>query len=108
MTFYEENGLPENRREHARKTCSILLSYKTGDNPYKESSILDISAGGVFIQTDEDLSIGEQVMLNVKYLSVQEPFTVMGKVVSKKKEGVGVRFESLPPHHKDVLNFIMW
>lgn len=108
MTFYGENSLAEDRRKHARKTCSISLSYKAGDNPYKESAIIDISAGGVFIRTDEDLSIGQQIILNVKYLSVQEPFTVMGKVVSKKREGVGVRFESLPSHHKDILNFIMW
>ena len=108
MTFFEKNGLSDNRRKHTRKTCSISLSYKTENRPYKEASIIDISSGGVFIRTDEDLAIGEKITLNVKYLSVQEPFTVKGKVVSKKIDGVGAKFESLPSHLRDILNFMMW
>lgn len=108
MTFSEKNGLSNNRRKHTRKTCSITLSYKTENRPYKEASIIDISSGGVFIRTDEDLAIGEKIILNVKYLSVQEPFTVKGKVVSNKIDGVGVRFESLPSNLRDILNFMMW
>ncbi len=108
MTFFEKNGLSDNKRKHTRKPCSISLNYKTENRPYKEASIIDISSGGVFIRTDEDLAIGEKITLNVKYLSVQEPFTVNGKVVSKNIDGVGVRFESLPSNLRDILNFIMW
>jgi Tfp pilus assembly protein PilZ len=108
MTFFEKNGLSDNRRQNTRKTCSISLSYKTENRPYKEDSIINISSGGVFIKTDEDLAIGETITLKVKYLSVQEPFTVEGKVVSNKTDGVGVRFESLPSHLRDILNFMMW
>ena len=108
MTFSEKNGLSDNRRQHTRKTCSISLSYKTENRPYKEASIIDISSGGVFIKTDEDLAIGETITLKVKYLSVQEPFTVKGKVVNKKIDGVSVKFESLPSNLKDILNFMMW
>ncbi len=108
MTSFEKNGLSDNKRKHTRKTCSISLSYKTKNRPYKEASIIDISSGGVFIRTDEDLAIGEKITLNVKYLSVQEPFSVKGKVVSKNIDGVGVTFESLPSNLRDILNFMMW
>jgi len=108
MTFSEKNGLSENRRKHTRKICSISLSYETENRPYKEGSIIDISSGGVFIRTDEDLAIGEKITLNVKYLSVQDPFTVKGRVVSKNMDGVGVKFESLPSNLRDILNFMMW
>ena len=108
MTFLGKNGRSDNRREHTRKTCSISLSYKTENLPDKEASIIDISSGGMFIRTAEDLAIGEKITLNVKYLSVQEPFTVKGKVVSKNRDGVGVSFESLPSNLRTILNFMMW
>ena len=108
MTLDEKNGLSEDRRKHPRKICSISLSYKRDNRPYKEGSIIDISSGGVFIRTDEDLAIGEKITLNVKYLSVKEPFTVKGEVVSKNIDGVGVRFTRLPSNLRDILNFMMW
>jgi Tfp pilus assembly protein PilZ len=107
MTLDEKNGLSEDRRKHTRKTSSISLSFKKDNRADKEGSIIDLSSGGVLIKTDEDLAIGEKITLNVKYLSIQEPFTVKGEVVSKNIKGVGVRFENLPPNLRDILEFTM-
>jgi len=107
MTISREHKPSEDRRKHIRKICSISFSYQTEDNSYREGSILDISAGGMFIGTDDDLSVGQIITLNIKYLSIQEPFMVKGRVVSKKPSGIGVKFEGLSQHHRDILHFMM-
>lgn len=54
--------------------------------------ILDLSPGGIFLETVKDLSVGQDVTLIMEFRSEPEPVSVKGHVAWKGVNGVGVRF----------------
>ena len=57
--------------------------------------IQNISNDGVFIQTDGNFQIGQQIILNFSLLKVEKDITVSGKVVRVDSHGIGVKFDKL-------------
>ena len=81
------------KREHNRKKVSIEAECKCNDVQFKDS-IEDISYGGVFIKTDEQFSIGQEIMVSfsIPRLKINNNITLIGEVVRIVPDGVGVRF----------------
>ena len=81
------------KREHNRKKVSIEAECKYNDVQFKDS-IEDISYGGVFIKTDEQFSIGQEIMVSfsVPRLKINYNITLIGEVVRIVPDGVGVKF----------------
>jgi len=94
-------------REHPRKHASITATFKIGDKTYT-GAVEDLSSGGLFIRISNNVAIGEKIIINLSYLHLKEPFSVQGEVVSKRKDGVGVKFDSLTQDQKDLLSFLYW
>ncbi len=83
------------RREHARKTLSIAVDCRTWGDAFR-SLVRDISAGGMFIQTNRELSVGEQITVCFPPPSGrEEPIEVTAEVVWTGPGGVGVKFTSV-------------
>ena len=57
--------------------------------------IQNISNDGVFIQTDGNFQIGQQIIMNFSLLKVEKDITVSGKVVRVDSRGIGVKFDKL-------------
>jgi len=89
-------------RESARKPCLINANYIIQDRNFK-SSILDISIGGVFIETNEKLPVGQDMVLNFSLPNYSKQFTFNGKIAWSGPRGFGVQFEEVTPLQNDIL-----
>ena len=89
-------------RENQRKPCLINTNYRIQNNDFK-SYILDISIGGVFIETNERLPEGKELLLKFSLPNQAEPFTFSGKIAWSGPRGFGVKFDSVTPIQGEVL-----
>jgi Tfp pilus assembly protein PilZ len=68
-----------------------------------KSYILDISIGGVFIETNETFTIGQEIMLNFALPHYQKPFKLRGKISWGSPRGFGVKFDKIPLQQGEIL-----
>ena len=81
-------------REYSRIPFSIPVEHSTNDVRFIYF-IQNISDGGVFIQTDENFHIGQQIIMNFSLPEVEKDIAVNGKVVRVDSCGIGVKFDEL-------------
>ncbi len=81
----------QDRRRHPRKGCSISVNCATDEQGFK-GFIKDISAGGVFIETQGDFTVGKEISLTFSSPHQQEPVKVAGEIVRNNPQGIGVEF----------------
>ena len=103
------NGLPEEKkqallailedwhrtlqREHPRKSCFMAVDYADRDRVFKDF-IRNISAGGVFIETNLPFSIGKDITLTFSSSNYERPIKITGKIARTGRGGIGVRFKT--------------
>ena len=90
-------------RENPRKPCLINAHYRVQDHNFK-TYILDISIGGVFIETNAKFPIGKELMLKFTLPDHLQPFSFRGKIAWKSAKGFGVKFENISVLQGDILN----
>jgi Tfp pilus assembly protein PilZ len=78
-------------RQYDRKKCLLTVDYATAERVFQRY-IQDISKGGAFIETQEKLDVGEEVVLSITFSEEQNPFRIPAEVVRATKSGVGLRF----------------
>jgi Tfp pilus assembly protein PilZ len=88
-------GTEPSMRENPRKSCLINANYQIRGNDFR-SYILDISIGGVFIETKERVAIGENITLNFSLPSLAQPFSMTGMIAWSGPSGFGVKFKTPP------------
>ena len=99
-------GTEPSMRENPRKSCLINANYRIKGNNFR-SYILDISIGGVFIETNERIPAGETIVLNFTLPDLSQPFSMTGKVAWSGPQGFGVKFENLSqPQGKDIKSYV--
>lgn len=84
-------------RENPRKPCLINATYKILDRDF-QSYILDISIGGVFIETNQKFPAGQTMTLKFSLPAHPQPFTLAGKIAWSSPRGFGLKFEKMTPH----------
>ncbi len=89
-------------RGHLRKPCLINVQYTIQDQDYK-GYILDISTVGVFIETNESFSVGQELDLAFSLPNYQQEFKLNGMIVWIGHQGIGVKFQNLSPHQEDTI-----
>ena len=80
------------KRNNRRFHSTGVVSYATRGIAY-EDFLLDISAGGVFIETQAVFSVGQDLTLTFPLAGHQHYITVTGKVVRTDGHGIGVQFD---------------
>jgi Tfp pilus assembly protein PilZ len=95
-------GNESSMRENPRKPCLINANYTIQNQDYK-SYILDISIGGVFIETDKKFTIGQKIGLNFLLPNNQKPFKINGTICWGSPRGFGVKFDSIPAPQEEIL-----
>lgn len=91
-------GIEPTMRENPRRQCLINADCRIQGSSFR-SYILDISIGGVFIETEQRVPVGETVILNFNLPSFSQPFTLPGKVAWSGPQGFGVKFDEVPASH---------
>lgn len=82
--------MTEEKRYHPRKPYFMPVDYIDRNRVYKEY-IVDISAGGIFIKTTNDVPVGNEITLTLPFPH-QNYLTISGIVVRSSSEGLAVRF----------------
>jgi Tfp pilus assembly protein PilZ len=94
-----EKTITLDEREAPRKACTIAVSFKAQGHSFQDT-ILDISAAGVFIKTDESLKVGQGITLRFSFPdAAEEDLDIEGEIVWRGPRGIGVKFFDLTPHH---------
>ena len=87
----------ENYREHIRKRTSIY-AVCSGPDFYFRDYIKDISAGGLFIETETSLFVNQEILMTFFLPDAGAPLKIRGKVVRTDSQGIGVKFNEILPN----------
>ena len=79
-------------RSDYRRNRKIAVDYQVNGKVQKDF-IRDISAAGVFIETQSPPSAGEKVKLTFSIADTKKPVTITGKIVRTDPDGFAVDFK---------------
>ena len=82
-------------RSDYRRNRKIAVDYEVNDKVYREF-IHNISAAGVFIETQTPPSAGETIKLTFSIADNKKPVTITGKIVRTDTDGFAVDFRRKP------------
>ncbi len=79
------------KREHARKDLSIYALFWLDDYIFRDY-INNISAGGLFLETEIPITVGGTVTIAFTLSDNDGPIQVEGEIVRVEHNGFGVKF----------------
>lgn len=79
------------QRKHPRKQYIMSIEYEIQEGRFKDF-ILDISQGGVYLESQNNFFIGQEIRLFLSFKGEAEPFAITGSVVWSDANGIGVKF----------------
>lgn len=82
------------KRADFRRDCLVSLHYRIDGHSF-EGFILDISAFGVFIESDDQFPVEKQIQLRFTLPGHPTQLNLTGKIVWSGTQGFGVKFNSL-------------
>jgi Tfp pilus assembly protein PilZ len=83
------------KRKHARRSTLIDITYSSDKRRVFEDFVRNISAGGLYIETQLVSEIGQQLNMTFSHPESGNPIKVAGKIVRVDSGGIGVRFNKL-------------
>ena len=88
-----EDALYERKdsRKYFVKNQLLLANCQTADSVFSEY-IQDLSSGGAFIQTDKNLTIGQEIAMTISLPNSRKELKATGEIVRVSPKGVGVEF----------------
>ena len=86
------------RRKHPREICLTSVDYDVRGQSFK-GFIQNISAYGVFIQTDEKFTIGQEIVVKIPLPKNKKFFKSNGKIIRITSDGIGVQLQSVFGDH---------
>ena len=100
MTDAEQEGLLEALKKHRKpaevereKRISLYTetTFSVGGSDY-QGTILDFSAGGCFIETQDDFDTGQEVSVKMKRAKDSKVVRVRGRIARIEPNGIGIQF----------------
>lgn len=79
------------QRQHERLPYLMEIMCETDEICFTDF-ILDISPGGIFLETIQDLFTGQKLNMAFQFKTVKNPVLIAGSVVWIAKDGAGIRF----------------
>ena len=81
-------------RKYFVKSQRLMADCKTMDGTF-QVSIQDLSTGGAFIQTDYELTVGQEVALTISMPGSDKSLKATGEVVRERLDGYAIIFKVL-------------
>jgi Tfp pilus assembly protein PilZ len=89
-----EKLILDEKRTSPRKACSIPVKYIYNNRTYN-SSIVNISRYGCFIETQKPLLVGKKILMDIQWDDDDNPIRINGEVANANRIGIGIEFEDL-------------
>jgi len=83
------------KRKYPRRSTLIDITYSSDQRRIFEDFIRNISAGGLFIETNLLSELGQKLTMTFSHPASGDPIRVLGKVIRVDSEGIGVKFNKL-------------
>lgn len=101
-----EEKLSRGKRKHERKPFFMVIDYSTKDRVYKDY-IQNISAGGVFIETQMPFAEGQELSLSFPLPNYQKYIKISGEIVRTSSHGIGVRFKTANQEQEEMIKSLV-
>lgn len=82
---------PRGERAHPRKSCLLSVCYDDDGLAHK-GVMQNISLGGGFIETNDLVSVGQEIFLTIPSTNNKSFYRVKGKVVRLDQDGLAIKF----------------
>ena len=89
-------------REYPRVPCNISLDLAADGRAIK-CFAMDISAGGMFVESCEDFSMGQTVSICFSLPDDQLALKLKGSVVRLEHDGIGIKYEALTSYQLEIM-----
>ena len=83
------------KRKYPRRSTLIGITYSSDQRRIFEDFVRNISAGGLFIETNLLSEIGQKLTMTFSHPGSGDPIKVLGKVIRVDSKGIGVKFNKL-------------
>lgn len=84
----------------------MVIDYSTEDRMYKDY-IQNISAGGVFIETQMPFAEGQELSLSFPLPNYQKYIKISGEIVRTSPHGIGVRFKTANQEQEEMIKSLV-
>jgi uncharacterized protein (TIGR02266 family) len=98
----QQQGQGVCQRRHPRKTCKLTVDYATSGRAFSDY-VQDVSTGGMFIETRDNFTAGQEMVLAFSFFKHQRPFKISGKVAWCGPTGIGVKFNNLSQLQENII-----
>jgi Tfp pilus assembly protein PilZ len=85
----------DKKRKYPRKSTFMDITYLSDQRRIFEDFIRNISAGGLYIETNLVSELGQKLTMTFSHPDSDDPIKVLGKVIRADSEGIGVKFDKL-------------
>ncbi|MFZ1124462.1 MAG: PilZ domain-containing protein [Candidatus Baltobacteraceae bacterium] len=103
-----KNGEAPYRRRYVRVDVNVPVSYsREGGDAVKQGSSSDLGGGGIRLATDEDLPLGDSLLLRFRLPGVERELIARGRIVlsfynsENKLFFHGIAFTRIDPRDQD-------
>ena len=83
------------KRKYPRKSTLMEITYSSDQRRVFEDFVRNISAGGLFIETNLVTELGQKLTMTFSHPGSGDPIKVLGKIVRADSSGIGVKFDTL-------------
>lgn len=83
------------KRKFPRRSTLIDITYSSDKRRIFEDFIRNISAGGLYIETNLLADLGQKLTMTFSHPDSGDPIKILGKIVRVDTGGVGVKFNKL-------------
>lgn len=84
----------KDKRNFPRKDCIADIVY-SDNTRLAQGMIVNISAGGLYLQPDSPFTIGQNIILSFEHPFSNQQMKVNGKIVRSDEKGIGVKFDQI-------------
>ena len=89
----EEKFLKE-KRGYIRKACRVPVRYINYDRIFN-GFVINFSHDGCFIETDEPLFVGEEILMDIALDSYNKAIRIKGIVAHINSLGIGIKYKEI-------------
>jgi Tfp pilus assembly protein PilZ len=94
------------RRKHNREPYFSVIDYVVQEDSYTDFT-QNISAGGVFISTGTQFSVGQEVSMVFPLPVSKENIRIKGEIVRVSELGIGVQFKMANPRQEAIIESLI-
>lgn len=102
----DEKKKSTNKRGHLRYDLLVAIDYDMR-NMTRQCSLRDISLGGAYIETEQDMQLGEAITLVLSSPTVDSSCSIKAEVVRKDGKGTGVKFHPSSPEQQQIVKIMI-